>query len=101
MQEARRASDGLLRALVRALIQVQAQGMAAVEINFEVRRFFDHVDRRAWAAIGELVGYPAGCLSVCLSAYAGAQRLVYDRGLVFQEIRARGGIPVGSPHAKF
>jgi hypothetical protein len=62
--------------------------MEAVEINVDVLKLFHHVDRRAWAAIGELVGYPAGCLNVCLSAYAGARRLVSDPGLVSQEMRA-------------
>ena len=51
LAEGRRASDGVVRSLVRGLIH-QSQGRHVVEVDMDVKKYFDHVVRSTLIDVG-------------------------------------------------
>ena len=76
MAAGRWTSDAMWRAMVRRDIAPTTQ--EAIEVNWDLQKAFDHVDRRKLWEAGRREGYPLSVLRLSLLSYGWSRRFLWN-----------------------
>ena len=100
MMPGRRPGDAVWRAQVKALA-LKTEGWQQLEVNWDIAKCFEHVQRPLLAKLAMELGYPPHVLRLSLSAYSWPRLLKGDFSIVSNPIASQQGIVAGSPLAIF
>jgi len=96
MAPGRQATDAVWRAQVKA---AATRGTHTLELNWDIQKCFEHVQRPKLIEVAMQLGFPAHILRLSLASYAWPRRLRGYQGLVTDPIYATRGIVAGSAFA--
>jgi len=96
MAPGRQATDAVWRAQVKA---AATRGTYSLELNWDIQKCFEHVQRPKLIEVATQLGFPAHILRISLASYAWPRRLRGYQGLVTDPIHATRGIVAGSAFA--
>ena len=100
MSQGRKASDAVFRSLTRALLG-REQGSFTAELQWDIKKFFDHVCQWTLMEIAVAVQYPTALLTVSLNTYRAPRRLQLDLNTVSPVMYATRCVTAGGPHASY
>jgi hypothetical protein len=103
-QSGRAALDTAFRSLVRAGVLASAPLGAAsaahhIDINIDVQKCFEHLDRSLLWEAGVAYGYPLYALRLSMRSYAWPRRILGQCDLAGSVVQATRGIAAGSARA--